>query len=383
MARPRRTPILSAQQIDPLSWFTGPLVPLALAICVLVYSTILVVVNWGLSERPWLQIVAVLLCVSSGVILHFATRPMRQQIGWVVSVTAIAPSVLGMLLSASDYAGSALAIEFWWAPGTLALAFASLAPYISARRVLLLGSITIMIAVSGSLALLHPGQHPWGLIGVALLVAYAPMVGLAATAVFSHSVVTTMLGMLQNPSGIMVAGQTVKDEASARIEQVVVAQLTSRAVPFLQSIISAGKISPADRALAGQLARRLRDDLVTQSSITWLDSIASESRLVVVDPDHRAKRLNHAQRTALRGMLRAILDTPGADRGSLMVELRGVPDGTTAVGVSLDMALPEGRRIMHLAPYYLTLKTAVSDLTIDTHDHLLLSFKVDTDDKPR
>ena len=89
--------------------------------------------------------------------------------------------------------------------------------------------------------------------------------------------------------------------------------------------------------------------------------------------------MNQAQRTALRAMLRAILDTPGTDSGSLMVDLRDGADGTIAVGVSLDMALPEGRRIMHLAPYYLTLKTAVSDLTIKTRDLLSLSFRIDGD----
>jgi hypothetical protein len=121
----------------------------------------------------------------------------------------------------------------------------------------------------------------------------------------------------------------------------------------------------------------MRDDLVTQSKLSWLDSIASESRLVVVDPDQLARRMNNAQRTALRGMLRAILDIPATDSNSLMVELRKAPDGATAVGVSLDMALPEGTRIMHLAPYYLTLKTAVRDLAIDQDERLSLTFRMD------
>lgn len=247
--------------------------------------------------------------------------------------------------------------------------------------VLIIGGVATVVAVIGSVAILHTGFERWGPIGIALVSAYQPALGLAATAVFSHTVVSTILRMLESSSGLMVAGQTVRDEAAIEAEKASVAQLTSRAVPFLQSIILAGRISAADRALAGQLARRLRDDLVTQSNISWLDSIASDSRLVIVDPDHRARRLDHAQRAALRGMLRAILDTPGTDRGSLMVELRKGPDATTAVGVSLDMALPEGRRIMHLAPHYLALRTAVDDLTIDTRDLLRLSFTVDSSDR--
>jgi hypothetical protein len=136
-------------------------------------------------------------------------------------------------------------------------------------------------------------------------------------------------------------------------------------VPFLVGIADSGRITAADRALAGQLARRLRDDLVTQSNLSWLDSIAEDSRLVVVDPEHRAGRMRAAQRTALRSLLRAVLDTPGADSSSLLIELRGRPDGATAVGVSIDVELPEGRRIMHLAPYLLTLRTEVDDMTWD------------------
>ena len=97
---------------------------------------------------------------------------------------------------------------------------------------------------------------------------------------------------------------------------------------------------------------------------------------MVVDPDRLAHRMNSAQRTAMRGMLRAIIETPGIDSGSLMVELREAPDGATAVAVSLDMALPEGRRIMHLAPYYLTLRMTVDDLKIETDKLLKVSFNV-------
>ena len=379
MARVSRPPVLSAQQVDPLSWFTGPLLPLVLSGAILVYSTGMVVAHWGITDRPLLQVIAIVLCTSTGVIMHLATRPLRQHIGMLIGAMALAPTVIGMLVSAFGYAGTSLPVEQWWAPGTLALAFASLAPYIDVRRVLVLGSTATVVAVLGSLAILTPGDYSWGVVGVSLIMAYPPLLGLAATVVFSWAVVTTMLRLLENQSRVMVPGQTVKDDATAQFERNTVAQLTSRAVPFLQSIAAVGQITAADRALAGQLARRLRDDLVTQSNLSWLESVASESRLVVVDPGRLARRMNQAQRTALRAMLRAILDTPGTDSGSLMVDLRDGADGTIAVGVSLDMALPEGRRIMHLAPYYLTLKTAVSDLTIKTRDLLSLSFRIDGD----
>ena len=85
-------------------------------------------------------------------------------------------------------------------------------------------------------------------------------------------------------------------------------------------------------------------------------------KLSVIMPVHNRERFVVP---ALRSLLRAVLDTPGADSSSLLIELRGRSDGATAVGVSMDVDLPEGRRIMHLAPYYLTLRTEVDDLTWD------------------
>jgi hypothetical protein len=40
------------------------------------------------------------------------------------------------------------------------------------------------------------------------------------------------------------------------------------------------------------------------------------------------------------------------------------------VAVSLDVDLPEGRRMMHLSPYYLTLDTAVRGLRWEDVRHL-------------
>jgi hypothetical protein len=147
--------------------------------------------------------------------------------------------------------------------------------------------------------------------------------------------------------------------------------LGARVAPFLEGLADTGVVTDADRALAGQLARRLRSDLVEQASRSWLDSAAENGRVFIVDPDQRAERMNQAQRSALRGLLLAALRNPATDAGSLFIELRGQEDGSTAVAMSLDMNLPEGRRSMLLAPYYLALQTTVSDMSYDPARELL------------
>lgn len=373
---------LSAQAVDPLSWFIGPLVPLSFSILTLVYGGIQSVLTWSQSALPVLQPIAVLVTAGASLVVHFTTRPMRSGLGIGLAVLALAGAVTGVVLSAVGYAGTPFSLERWWATPGLALAIGSLGPYLPARRLLWLGATASVIATIAAFLIVYPAQPGFGPLGSALLIAYPPLLATAATAVFSYSIVATMLPMLESPSRLRVLGRAARDEAARQSELITVARLTARAAPFLQNIADAGRISPADRALAGQLARRMRDELVTHANLSWLDSIATTSRLVVVDPDRRARGMNHAQRTALRAMLRAILDTPGTDRGSLMVELRAAPDGATAVGVSLDIALPEGRKIMHLAPYYLTLGTAVEDLAIHSAEHLRMSFRVPAEGEP-
>jgi hypothetical protein len=372
--------VLSPQQVDPLSWFTGPLVPLAFAALTSIYGGLVIALSWAQSSPPLLQAAALALCVGADVLIHVATRPLRQPITWILGAAALAISAAGMVLSAVGYVGGSLTIELWWAPGAFALTIASLGPYLPIRRLAVLGAGFTLVAVLVSIGVLHPLSSRWDTIGSALIAAYPPVIALAATVTFTYMVVSTMMPMLESPSRIMLAGQEVRDEAAALIERVTMARLTARAAPFLERIADAGRIEPSDRALAGQLARRLRDDLVTQSNLSWLDSIAGESRLVVVDPDQLARRMNNAQRTALRALLRAILDIPATDSGSLMVELRKAQDGATAVGVSLDMALPEGTRVMHLAPYYLTLKTAVRDLAVD-RNKLSVTFSIEPEER--
>lgn len=365
MATPRRRYfVMSAQQVDPLSWFTGPYLPLAFSGLLLLFGAVITLATWSVSARPGLQFAALFLNTIAGLLIYSRTRPLLPPIGWWVGSLALATSVTALVVSAIDYAGTSMNFGIWWGPAAPALTLVGLAPYLPVRKVLVLGIASSIAGTILGAAILYPVTPDLGLVDIALVILYPAAMGVAATATFSYSVVSTMLPMLESPSHIMVAGQEARDETVAELEKVNLARLTARAAPFLESIADAGRITPGDRALAGQLARRLRDDLVTQSHVSWLDSIANESRLVVVDPDRLARRMNGAQRTALRGLLRAILELPETDHGSLMIDLRKASDGATAVGLSLDMALPEGRRIMHIAPYYLTLRTAVDELNV-------------------
>jgi hypothetical protein len=366
---------LSAQDADPLSWFTGSLVPLVFAGLSLLYGGTFAILSWDSSRDPVVQLVGVALCTAACVLVHVLTRPMRRRLGWGGATVALLIGIAGFALSSIGYAHTVLSIELWWAPFGLALVLASLGPYLPPRAIIVLGSAATLIAVPIAYLLIRPEVEVWGPVATALIIASPLVSGIAATAGFSLAVVARTLPLIERRTQAMLsldAPQGVRNEEQERER---LARLIARAAPFLEGIARSGEVTTADRTLAGQLARRLRDDLVTQSNLSWLDSVARD-RLVVVDPDHQAGRMRASQRTALRALIRAILATPGTDAGSLLVELRAHLDGSTAVGVSLDFELPEGRRIMHLAPYYLALRGSVDDLEWRDDRFLRMTFNL-------
>jgi hypothetical protein len=371
----RRWLRLSAQEADPLSWFTGSLVPLVFAALNLLYGGTFAVLTWGASRDPLIQIVGVALCSGACVIVHLLTRPMRRGLGWASASFALALGVVGFALSAIGYADAAFSIEVWWAPFGLALVIVSLGPYLPARAIILLGTAATLISVPVAQLVVQARVTGWGPVATGIIIASPLVSAITATAAFSIAVVSRTLPLIERRSQTMLSVDAPQGALNEQLERDRLARLISRAAPFIEDVARAGQVTAADRTLAGNLARRLRDDLVTQSNLSWLDSVAQD-RLVVVDPDSQARRMTASQRTALRALIRAILDTPGTDAGSLLVELRAHPDGSTAVGVSLDFELPEGRRVMQLAPYYLALRGSVEDLEWSDDRFLRVTFNL-------
>ena len=73
----RRRSALSAQQVDPLSWVTGPFVPLVLGILVLGYGGAMAALTLPDVRHPGAQFVAAAMCSAACLFVHLATRPMR------------------------------------------------------------------------------------------------------------------------------------------------------------------------------------------------------------------------------------------------------------------------------------------------------------------
>jgi len=366
-----RSLTLSPQQIDPLSWYTRPLVPVVLGTMIVLYSVGSLVITWRQLAAPLLDLVAVALVLAACLTVQFRTRPMRRTFGVRQALLPLGLTALALAISTFANLDSTLTVQFWWAPVGVATVIGALAPYSSVRAVLVYGAFFSVLCGAASIAAFLAPVHVWPPLSAWVIGASSVIIATVASATFSWSMVSRTRALLS------WAGATVPDDSVAQttaanhVERTTVARLGARVAPFLASVADAGVVTEADRALAGQLARRLRSDLVDSANRSWLESIPVRGRIFVVDPDRRADRMSAPQRAALRGMVLAALSNPTTDAGSLFIELRAQGDGSTAVALSLDLDLPEGRRTMMLAPYYLALQMTVGDVTWDPARELL------------
>lgn len=365
----------SAQQIDPLGWFSGPNLPLFLGVAAVAQGATSILLLWNQWARPELQLIALPLFMMAGGLTSWATRAHRRQFGPAGALPILGLATLGFLISAAGVSAEPTRVEFWWASIAIAMTLAGFAPFSSARQLIAYAApvlaVVALVAVTVYLPAAGSG-HPLG----EIVIVVGPVIAAAGAAVvFSTTLVRRTTDLIQSASADRIARARV-DDAVSRRENTTMARMSTRVVPFLRGIASLGHITEADRTLAAQLARVLRADLVNAANRSWLDSVAAESGLVVSDPTHLADRMNEAQRSVLRGLLLAVMDNPVVDRDSLLIELRGQADGSTAVALSLDVDLPEGRRVMMLAPYYLTLKTTVDNLSWADGRSMLFKFQI-------
>ena len=362
---------ISPQKTDPLSWFTRPLIPLIFAFTAVVYGLGVTLFTWELAAEPWLDLIAIALIFGACIVVQLWTRPLRKPFTTRQALVPLTLALLAVALSTYSSVESDVLVQHWWMPIGVGIVLGALAPYSSPLN-LVVYAIVLVCAVSagGWIAFMGPISE-WPAFTTMTIAASGVIVAGVASTTFSLVIVRTTQSLLARASTALPDSVEANEEAARQVERRTLARLGTQVAPFLESVAESGVVTDADRALAGQLARRLRSDLVSQANRSWLESLALYGAIYVVDPDHRADTMNTVQRAALRGLILAVMQNPSTQTDSLFIELRGQDDDSTAVALSIDIDLPEGRRTMMLAPYYLTLQTAVQDLEWDPSRELL------------
>ncbi len=362
---------MSPHQVDPLSWITRPWVSVLFALSALIYGLGTTLATWSIAPRPWLDLLASLLVIAACLWVQFANRPLKPRFTPARASVALVFGLAGLAVSTFAAMGSAVPVNYWWAPSGLGIILATCAVYSTAIEVACYGAVFVGATIIAAFFPYAFHGDVWSPVGAEVIAVSSVVVGATAAVVFSYVFVARTQQLLRQAGVASASDDAAKELAARRAEVTTLARLGSRVAPFLEAVAVAGEVTEADRALAGQLARRLRAQLVAQANTSWLDTVASLGRIYVVDPDHRAGALNTPQRAMLRGLIDAVVNDPSTQAGSLFIELRGGEDGSTAVALSVDLNLPEGRRMMMIAPYYLALTTTVNEFSWDPSRDLL------------
>ena len=365
----------SPQDVDPISWFTGPGAPILFSLAGVVDGLVITLLFWDHWSNPLLQIVALAAFLVAGWLTASSARPHRPRFGALRSSGILLVAAAGLAVSAVGTIGGTLLVEQWWPNIALGVTVVVISPYCTPRNLLIASVPVVAFAGFAGLLVFSSAQSFWPPAATFLLGAGPTAIGAAAGIVFSQTVVARTLAMLDTAAEEeeFYPAAELLDEEEQRGR---VARLSARVGPFVEHIAREGVITDADRGLAAQIARRLRSQLVLESRKSWLDVIAEKSGLVVSDPGRLADGMNESQRAALAGLLVAAMESTMVDQRTLLIELRAQPDGSTAVALSIDVDLPEGRRLVLLAPHYLTLKTTVDDLSWDDGRSLLMRFRI-------
>jgi hypothetical protein len=369
----------SPQSVDPLSWFTRPFLPVTFAITTAFAGVAFVLGTLTDIASPAHQMFAVLLFVTACLSIHRDVGPRLEPFRLRHAVLPLLLAWSGAVVSGMGAATATSEVSRWWAPMGVAVVLAALAPFNSAIVLAAFGLLSTIVCALVAVWAFDPGGQ-WPALTTIILAVLPTLQATVATSLFSAFVVDRVIRWSALPIRGYLKANPALDFSQWNAQRGELKLLSDRVMPFIEQVADNGFVSSRDRTVAAELAGQVRDALLHTVDRSWLDSIAAGHLLKVVDPDNRAGRLTLAQRGAVRSLLVAVLESAALVPGTLAIELRDSSDGGVAVGLSMRLDLPEGKRLMLLAPYYLTLQSTVDDLVWEDQDLLSMRFRIPAPD---
>jgi hypothetical protein len=374
------------QRRDPLAAVVGRPTSYVAAVGIPLYA---IVMTWAARDdiaNPLLAVLAIGMCVASGIILLHESSPLRAPMRRRVLVSIMLPALGALVLSAAstwsqnDYLGDD------WAGPASGLYLVALAPYRPAKEIAIAGVITA--AVAGAVASVGLGFFvSVGPDAAFLIVAVTPVLALAlGSAAFTDVLVRSLdrWGVRARSSFTTMLDE--RNESIARsVQQDRVTIINKEIVPFLAALVDGAPVTDEVRNRARTIAEHARLVMAAEANLTWLQRVAEGSgradpatmgvvRATVHDESRLALHMTTDERTAVRAFLSAVNAHVSfiprnssiaivGDRGRCLVELR--------------VAMESADRALHgeLAPYLAVLRVVFSDLELDNGDaHLTLRF---------
>lgn len=352
-------------EIDPLTWLAGNRLPLAFAVFVPLTAG-LSIANASYTTTEVLgQLSAVALMSAACIIVHLFALPVRGPFTRTRALIPVTVAAIATVLSALNPAGprgvgSLMEVESWWAPLGFAYVLGSLVPYTSVMTSLLLGAIAATVTALCSVFAFP--ESTWPTV-TTISISLVPIVIATAGAIaFQWQVTARITRWAGSATPAVVSGRLLQERARLAAVRTELQAVSARVSEFLTDVADRADVSDADRDRAAALASEIRTELVERSNETWLQTVARGRPVTIIDLDQLADAMSEPQRATVHSLILSVLDSPEVQYPHVLIELRPDRDESTAVAITIDAGLAEGRRIMLLAPHYLSLRTAVDDL---------------------
>lgn len=370
---------LAPSEVDPLTWLAGNRLPLAFAVLVPLAAGVSIAPAAGAPLEVIGQLAAVAVMSAACILVHSFARPVRGRFTRVRALAPVGVAAAATVLSALNPVGSGtvaalMPLESWWAPLGFAFVIGALVPYTSVRASLAIGAIAAVLSGLCT-ALAYPDSH-WPLTARIAIALMPVTIATAGAAAFQWQVITRISRWADVEAPAVVSGHLLQERALLAAAKAELAAVSSHVSGFLTGVADRAEVTEVDRGRAAELAAEIRTELVERSNETWLQSVARERPVTVIDPDHLADTMSERQRASVHALILTVLDSPEVEYPHVLIELRRERDESTAVAITIDAGLAEGRRIMLLAPHSLSLRTTVDDLQWTGGETIRMRFRV-------
>lgn len=371
----------SAHDVDTLSWLTASLVTAWVPAVIALLGAGGVLLGSQGEDAPIYQWVAIALAASATLLIHLAARPTRRRFGLAPAIAVPVLASAAVLTSAWGIARGgggepeSIVPELWWAPVAVALVVMSLSPFVPGRVFLPAGfmvagaSILAAVLVTEPLDAVSPGAE-------VVIAASSPIFALIGGSFLTRLLISEVeawrAGLVDT-----LAAAPLREPAVTVVDRTTRGALSAEALPFLASIADGAPVGPREREHAARLATQLRSALVDRDGSGWLGAVIARRAVHVTDPHRLADRVSLDQRAAILALIDGVFSDDEAGVYAARLELAPGTDDQVAVALTLDLELPEGRRTAVLAPYYLSVKSVVRDISWTNGRSLVVRFDVD------
>jgi hypothetical protein len=321
------------QQLDPAGTTGVRLFTVVVMLGAIAYAVVETALSWSETVDPVVAGLA-LACVAAAVVLVVVgSSPYRAPLTRGTHLFAEGFVILSVFLDTASMWGSDSFVRDDWGPIVLGALFLAMGPYRPAMEIAVAGGVSVVFV--GFLVML---EVPWFVTDAPtsafVLVAIAPMVALCAGSVaYSLGVVSAIERWQRRATEASSdLARELRDGIARSVQQDRVTILGRDVLPFFAGVLADGEITDVDRARARSIARSIRDVMVAEADRSWLEGFVAsggpgspDATALVEDDARLARWMTTDQRTAVRALLVALMQTADFRRDDLHIRL--TPDG--------------------------------------------------------